>query len=162
MKLCICTVLLLSLLSILSSTSNTNSDQLRIVSTRGHLHNLEILKHTGNWVDVLTSRNPSDKLHSLGLTNCSALTSLNSLLTTELQENWRTLQYHDLHPSWQNVPRPFTQSASHQSTRASVGGRKRLRRDTEDRAAVNMCGDSNACADQSNAASDDLFARYVS
>ena len=73
------------------------------LTTRSHQHHFEILKHGGNWVDLLTPQNPTDKLRSLGLTECTTLTSLKDLLTTELVENWGTLQHHSLHPSWQKV-----------------------------------------------------------
>ena len=134
--------------------------------TRGHQHSLEILKHSTHWVDILTSSNPTNKLHSLGLTNCFHLTSLSDLLTTELQQNWRTLQHHSLHQSWQKIT---TQSSQLSGLNDSVKENKEyqaarlLKRDAENEAMAEKCKDSKACGGQSNSESnDELFAHYVS
>ena len=101
--MCVCVTVYVLLYSS-SSAANVGNDKMKTLSRRGHQHQLEILKHRGSWVDLLTSQNPSEKLHSLGLSDCFPLTSLRDLLTTELQHNWRTLQHSVLHPPWKNLP----------------------------------------------------------
>ena len=135
-----------------------------VLRTRGHKHNLEVLKHSAQWVDILTTSDDpraTNQLHSFGLTDCSLLTSLSDLLTTELQQNWRTLQHHNLHPSWQ-VKSVHTSAGLSDSIEESEKDRKipsarLLKRDAE------KCKDSKACDGQNSNAGDDMsFAHYVS
>ena len=151
-----------------------------MLRTQGHQHHLEILKQGGSWVDLLTSKNSTSKLHLLGLTDCFPLANLKDLLATELQQNWRTLRHHNLHPSWQNIPRDPSESThpsglteevrenyerqSGSRVQANVGDHKLLKRDTESvEAATEKCKDPEACGGQSDSASSDQwFAHYVS
>ena len=145
-----------SALSYCSSTGSISSDQMSVLRTRGHKHNLEVLKHSAQWVDILmTSDDPmaTNQLHSFGLTDCSLLTSLSDLLTTELQQNWRTLQHHNLHPSWQvesvHPSAGLSESIEEREKDQRIPSARLLKRDTE------KCKDSKACDDES-------FAHYVS
>ena len=135
--------------------------------TSGHKHNLEVLKHSAQWVDILTISNDpmaTNQLRSFGLTDCSLLTSLSDLLTTELQQNWRTLQHHNLHPSWQiestqsvHPSAGLNDSIMESEKDQRIPSARLLKRDTE------KCKDSKACDGQnSNAGNDVSFAHYVS
>lgn len=156
--------------SYFSSTGSISSEQISTLSIRGHQHDLEIVKHSAHWVDILTSKNPTDKLHSLGLTDCFPLASLSDLLTTELQQNWRTLQHHNLHPSWQEIttqsvhPSGLNESVKENEEHRRIQvARVVLKRDVENEAAGERCKDSKTCGGQSNSPSnDELFAHYVS
>ena len=152
-----------------SSTGSISSDQMSTLRSRGHQHKLEILKHSTHWVDILTPSNPTNKLHSLGLTDCFHLTSLSDLLTTELQQNWRTLQHHNLHQSWQKITTHSTQPSGlndnikENEEYQRIQPARLLKREAENEATVEKCKDSKACDGQSNSASnDELFAHYVS
>ena len=91
---------------------NIGGAGMKTLTTRGHQYQLEILKYGSNWVDLLMTRNPTvEKFYSLGLTDCFTVTGMRELLTTELQENWRTLQHHKLHPSIHTMLRGTSKSA---------------------------------------------------
>ena len=55
---------------------------------------------------MMSTQNPTDKLHSLDLTDCLIVTSMGDLLKAELQQNWRTLQHHILYSSRQGLHMP--------------------------------------------------------
>lgn len=118
-----------------SSTANIGDEEVRTLTSIGHLYQFEILKHGKSWVDLLTAQNSMDALHSLGLTECNPLTSLKDLLDNELQQNWGTLQHHSLHPSWQNEPSRAVSLA----TQESLGGNSDVIEDsTEDWKTANL------------------------
>ena len=148
---------------------------MKAIASNGHQHQLEVLKLGPTWADLLTSTNSTDKLNSLGLTDCTTLANINELLTSELQQNLRTLRHHSLHPSWQSaveltsrgaegVRKSITSLPDHSEDEAG-GSHDRLKRDVDDlekRAAGRCLINCDNGGSYSDRVQDVWFSQYVS